>query len=265
MPGTVPEEASLPFLDSSLWMYTPAIGKDDAYRLRLPPANRRRPSRHDSRRPPGRARAGGGADGRSDAGGETAFRRATDLGDRARRLVPGVLDPAPPRRRFAASVRLGRDLRLVQRFLHTPLGPSLPVSSGDACLYRGCATTERGPAGLAGAESPGGVLLHAGRAARGHARGEPDPDQADAGLSPARPVEPRSGVGGPRDRSDVPASRRRGARRRVHAWRLARRTLRLRQREVGASRGGGSLPDLLHGRDERRVRGLRRRRRLPPA
>src|SRR5437870_2384158 len=196
----------------SLWIYTSAIGKDDGNGLRPPPADRRRPSRHDSRRPPGRARAGGGADGRSDAGGQTAFRGATDLGDRARRLVPGVLDPASPRRRFSASVVLGRNLRFVQSFLHTPLGPSLPVSSGDACLYRGCASTERGPAGLARAESPGGVLLHAGRAARGHARGEPDPDPADAGLPPARPVAPRSGVGRTRDRSDVPASRRRGAR-----------------------------------------------------
>src|SRR5687767_2024987 len=85
------------------------------------------PRRPPHRRQAHRARAPGGLDRYPDAGSGGSLRRAANLGDGSRRLVPGVLDLAPPRRRSAAGDRIRPHLRLVQRVLPAAMGASVSV------------------------------------------------------------------------------------------------------------------------------------------
>src|SRR5262249_23320544 len=158
-----------------------------------------RVGRRAARRPPRGASPARRSDRRADARHARAFRRATDLGDGPRRLVPGVLAAASARWRGSAADRLGRHLRLVQRLLHTALGALLSVAGGDARVRQRDPAPQPRAARIARAERRRGVFLYPGRATRGHARREPDGHPADARLRAAGgPPSRRPDAGGSR-------------------------------------------------------------------
>src|SRR5215813_3779632 len=78
--------------------------------LGWPTADDRDADHRALRRARGGARACCGPERGPDAWHPRALSRAADLGDRARRVVPGAVDCAPPRWRLEPAPRLGRHL-----------------------------------------------------------------------------------------------------------------------------------------------------------